>query len=74
MMNLMANDVNRFDNLQHIHYLWIGVVQTGISTCILWKSFGPACLCGLAVLILFVPFQGWTFVNNSNMHEAIHNT
>jgi len=59
MVNLLSNDVNRFDQATiFIHYLWVGPLQTAIVTVILWYYFGPSCLAGLSVLLLFVPFQG----------------
>jgi hypothetical protein len=59
MVNLLSNDVNRFDQSTiFLHYLWVGPIQTAIVTVILWTYYGPACLAGLAVLVLFVPFQG----------------
>lgn len=49
VVNLMANDVNRFDNgLIFMHYLWIGPVETVVIT-FLNVSYGRtlfnACLC-----------------------------
>ncbi len=59
MVNLLSNDVNRFDQCTvFLHYLWIGPIQTTIVTVILWNYYGPSCLVGLTILILFVPFQG----------------
>ncbi|CAG0881128.1 unnamed protein product [Darwinula stevensoni] len=59
MVNLLSNDVNRFDqSVIFLHYLWIGPIQAIISTVILWSEFGISCLSGIAILILFVPFQG----------------
>lgn len=58
MVNIMSNDVNRFDfSVIFLHYLWVGPMQTLISTIILLYVIGPSCLVGLAVLILFVPLQ-----------------
>lgn len=58
MVNLMSNDVNRFDySVIFLHYLWVGPVQTLISMIILLYVIGPSCLVGLAFLILFVPLQ-----------------
>ena len=58
MVNLMSNDVNRFDfSVIFLHYLWIGPIQTLITAVILYNVIGPSCLAGLAILILFVPLQ-----------------
>ena len=59
MVNLLSNDVNRFDlSAIFLHYLWVGPVQMAICTAILWYYYGPCCLVGIILLILFVPFQG----------------
>ncbi|KAG0716160.1 Multidrug resistance-associated protein 4 [Chionoecetes opilio] len=60
MVNLLSNDVNRFDTSAiFLHYIWIGPVQTLIVLGILWNEIGPACLAGIMLLLLFVPFQTW---------------
>ena len=58
MVNIMSNDVNRFDNtVIFLHYLWVGPLQAIITTTILYFVLGPSCLVGLAFIILFVPLQ-----------------
>ncbi|XP_063867034.1 ATP-binding cassette sub-family C member 4-like isoform X1 [Scylla paramamosain] len=60
MVNLLSNDVNRFDTSAiFLHYIWIGPLQTLIVLGILWNEIGPACLAGIMLLLLFVPFQTW---------------
>ncbi|ODN02112.1 Multidrug resistance-associated protein 4 [Orchesella cincta] len=60
LTNLLSNDVNRFDqSCVFLHYLWVGPIQTAIVTYILWGYYGPSCLAGLFVLVLFVPFQAY---------------
>ena len=60
MVNLLSNDVNRFDqSVIFLHYLWVGPIQAIITTAILWSQFGVSCLSGIAILILFLPFQGF---------------
>ncbi|CAG0884511.1 unnamed protein product [Darwinula stevensoni] len=59
MVNLLSNDVNRFDqSVIFLHYLWVGPIQAAITTAILWSELGVSCLSGIAILILFIPFQG----------------
>ncbi|CAG0897047.1 unnamed protein product [Darwinula stevensoni] len=59
MVNLLSNDVNRFDqSVIYLHYLWIGPIQAIISTAILWLEFGISSLSGIAFLILFASSQG----------------
>jgi len=58
MVNIMSNDVNRFDmSVLFLHYLWVGPLQALITTVILMFVIGPSCLVGLAILILFAPLQ-----------------
>lgn len=58
MVNIMSNDVNRFDvSVLFLHYLWVGPIQVIVTTVVLLFVLGPSCLVGLAVLILFVPLQ-----------------
>ena len=58
LVNFLSNDVNRFDQATcFIHYLWIGPIQLIIVIFILYGYFGPACFAGVALLVLFVPFQ-----------------
>ena len=59
MVNLLSNDVNRFDMcLVFLHYTWVGPIQVAISMAIIYQLIGASCLPGLFTLILFVPLQG----------------
>ena len=59
MVNLLSNDVNRFDtSVLFLNYLWVGPLQAIISTGILLSIIGPSCLAGLMIVLLFVPLQG----------------
>ncbi|XP_048764978.2 ATP-binding cassette sub-family C member 4-like isoform X2 [Ostrea edulis] len=58
IVNLMSNDVNRFDTaVMFIHYLWIGPSQAIFVLVILWIELGPSALAGFAVLLCLVPVQ-----------------
>ena len=72
MVNIMSNDVNRFDtSVLFIHYIWIGPIQTFITAAILCKIIGPSCFVGLAVLIIFVPLQ--SIIANSVFLQLLKN-
>ncbi|KAK7479006.1 hypothetical protein BaRGS_00029767, partial [Batillaria attramentaria] len=59
IVNLMSNDVNRFDQaVIFLHFLWIGPLQAIAVLVILWHELGPSVLAGFAVLILLIPVQG----------------
>ncbi|XP_078589212.1 ATP-binding cassette sub-family C member 4-like [Branchiostoma floridae x Branchiostoma japonicum] len=58
IVNLMSNDVNRFDlGFQFIHYLWIGPVEAIVISVILWGELGPSCLAGLGFMVFLFPVQ-----------------
>lgn len=59
MINLLSNDVNRFDvALTYLNYLWIGPLQTLVVTFFLWHEIGVSSLLGIATLLIFIPLQG----------------
>ncbi|XP_013167071.1 PREDICTED: probable multidrug resistance-associated protein lethal(2)03659 [Papilio xuthus] len=58
VVNLMANDVNRFDTgPSFIHYLWIGPVETMLMTVYLYREMGISAVYGALIVIAVVPFQ-----------------
>ena len=58
MVNLMSNDVNRFDVVfSYLNDLWVGPVQVLITSALLYHLIGFASLIGLAAILLFGPFQ-----------------
>lgn len=59
IVNIISNDVSRFDSSAiYPHYLIIGPLQAIITGVILYfYVIGPSCLAGMAILILFAPFQ-----------------
>ncbi|KAL5005221.1 hypothetical protein ScPMuIL_018677 [Solemya velum] len=60
IVNLMSNDVNRFDQAGiFIHFLWVGPLQAIAVIWILWAELGPSTLGGFAVLLLLIPIQAW---------------
>jgi len=60
MVNLLSNDVNRFDlSVLFNHYLWAGPLQLIIVTALLCQKIGPSALVGAVLLIAAVPLQTW---------------
>lgn len=54
----MGNDSMRFDEFGFFcTYLVTGPLQTAIVVYFLWSYLGVACLSGLLILLLFIPFQ-----------------
>ncbi|CAN0562597.1 unnamed protein product, partial [Rangifer tarandus platyrhynchus] len=61
MVNLLSNDVNRFDQVtMFLHYLWVGPLQAIAVTALLWMEIGISCLAGMAVLIILLLLQSCT--------------
>ncbi|GIY89244.1 hypothetical protein CEXT_676372 [Caerostris extrusa] len=59
MVNLLSNDVNRFDqSVVYLPYLIAGPIQTVIIIGVLWTHINYASLAGVSVLLLYIPFQG----------------
>ncbi|XP_046974675.1 probable multidrug resistance-associated protein lethal(2)03659 [Vanessa cardui] len=58
VVNLMANDVNRFDSGPlFVHYLWIGPLETVLMTIYLYRELGISSVYGALTIIAVVPFQ-----------------
>lgn len=64
-MNLISNDVTRFDlGILYLPYLIVGPLQTIVVTFILWEDVGVSSLFGVAIFIIFIPFQGlYTYIH-----------
>ncbi|XP_011309864.1 probable multidrug resistance-associated protein lethal(2)03659 [Fopius arisanus] len=61
IVNLLANDVNRFDFiLVFIHYLWSAPLASIIVGYFLWTEAGYSGLIGIAVISIIVPIQSYT--------------
>ncbi|XP_045510491.1 probable multidrug resistance-associated protein lethal(2)03659 isoform X2 [Colias croceus] len=58
VVNLLANDVNRFDTGPlFVHYLWIGPLETIFMTIYLYREIGMSAVYGAIVVFAVVPFQ-----------------
>ncbi|KAI8498944.1 Multidrug resistance-associated protein 4, partial [Branchiostoma belcheri] len=58
IVNLLSNDVNRFDQAVHfLHFLWIGPLQCIAVVVLLWDDLGVAGLIGSAALLTVLPIQ-----------------
>jgi len=59
MVNLMSNDVKRFESASYyLSFLVISPLQFIIATITLYYFIGPSSLAGLALVLLFIPIQG----------------
>ncbi len=58
LINLLSNDVNRFDmNLLFIPYLFVAPIQTIIFIYFLWEELGISCLAGISFIFFLTPVQ-----------------
>ncbi|CAH1643264.1 unnamed protein product [Spodoptera littoralis] len=58
VLNLMANDVNRFDTGPlFAHYLWIGPFETMLMTVYLYREMGMPAVYGSLIIVAVIPFQ-----------------
>ncbi|KAL1490440.1 hypothetical protein ABEB36_013133 [Hypothenemus hampei] len=57
-VNLMSNDVNRFDNAPlFLHYLWIAPLQASLITFFIYMEMGVASFYGMMALLVVGPVQ-----------------
>ncbi|XP_066250978.1 ATP-binding cassette sub-family C member 4-like [Euwallacea similis] len=61
IVNILSNDCQRFDSSAfYLHYLWIMPFQIAVTTYLLWKTLGIACIVGVVCMIFCtIPFQGY---------------
>lgn len=61
VVNLVANDVNRFDLVSiFFHHMWLAPLLTIIIGYILWTEAGIAGVFGIAAVFVVVPIQSYT--------------
>ncbi|KAL5284865.1 ABCC4.2 family protein [Megaselia abdita] len=60
IVNLVSNDVGRLDMIMmFLHYIWIGPLETILVTYLVWKEISYAAFFGVAVMLCFIPLQGY---------------
>ncbi|KAH8281368.1 hypothetical protein KR054_000153, partial [Drosophila jambulina] len=58
VVNLISNDVSRLDStVCHVHFLWIGPLQTILVTYLMYLQIGISAIFGVAFMLLFIPLQ-----------------
>lgn len=59
-MNLLSNDVQRFDLASvFLHYAWIMPIQAILAFYVMYRSVGVAAVAGMAAIaIQAIPLQG----------------
>ncbi|XP_070149139.1 ATP-binding cassette sub-family C member 4-like isoform X2 [Polyergus mexicanus] len=72
IVNLLSNDVNRFDSLSVcLNYIWIMPIQVIIVGYIMWRKIGVSIFIGIGLLLIIsLPIQG-TFSLLSHDNRAM---
>lgn len=64
VVNLMSNDVNRFDSAPlFLHHVWVGPTLAIIITIFLYSDVGPSALYGILLILLLMPLQGKLYIS-----------
>nr|CAD7423626.1 unnamed protein product [Timema monikensis] len=72
VVNLLSNDVNRFDMaIVFLHYLWIGPLEILIITYLLWNDMGWSAIFGAFIMLLFIPMQGLPYPCHKNSFQIL---
>ncbi|XP_063236010.1 ATP-binding cassette sub-family C member 4-like isoform X2 [Bacillus rossius redtenbacheri] len=73
LVNLMSNDVNRFDMaMPFLHFIWIAPLQVIVVTYFLWRSLGVSAFVGIAFILLqTVPVQSYISKLIADLREKI---
>ena len=72
-INLMSNDVSRFDwAMGFTHDLWGAPLGSAIAGYLIYTQIGYAGLIGMALLIVLMPLQGKLFIVYNNINKLIN--
>ncbi|XP_070149137.1 ATP-binding cassette sub-family C member 4 [Polyergus mexicanus] len=73
IVNLLSNDVNRFDSLSVcLNYIWIMPIQVIIVGYIMWRKIGVSIFIGIGLLLIIsLPIQGTFGLLSRNMRAKI---
>ncbi|XP_030242954.1 probable multidrug resistance-associated protein lethal(2)03659, partial [Drosophila navojoa] len=60
VVNLLSNDVGRFDLFLFTgHFIWLAPIELFAVTCLMYQKIGVASFFGVAIMLLFLPFQAY---------------
>ncbi|KAH0544123.1 probable multidrug resistance-associated protein lethal(2)03659 [Cotesia glomerata] len=67
-VNLLSNDVNRFDSAAiFLHDLWVSPLVTIVVTYMMYQEVGVSALIGVSLMLIFIPLQGWLGKKSSTL-------
>lgn len=58
VINILSNDVNKFEQLHFIHYLWLGPTTVAFSIYFIYWEIGWCAVIGMAPVLFCIPLQG----------------
>ncbi|XP_034484923.1 probable multidrug resistance-associated protein lethal(2)03659 [Drosophila innubila] len=68
VVNLLSNDVGRFDGiLLIVHFIWLAPLELIVVTYFMYEKIGLACLFGVALMLLFLPLQAYLAKKTSEL-------
>ncbi|XP_074115828.1 ATP-binding cassette sub-family C member 4-like [Cotesia typhae] len=72
VVNLLSNDVSRFDSLPvYVNYLWITPIQIIVIGYIIWRSIGIYTLVGYGMLFLItIPMQSYVGIVTGKLRKV----
>lgn len=72
MINLLSNDVNRFDNcFKQFHQLWAAPLESIVVMYLLFKLVGLTSLSGYSLLLFFIPLQSkYKYLNQNKLFHT----
>lgn len=65
LVNLLSNDVQRFETLFCLHSLWIAPLSTIAATYLLWIEIQWAGIIGIATILSFIPIQSMEYLRKT---------
>lgn len=57
LVNLLSNDVQRFETMYFFHQLWLSPITTFLAAYMLWTEIRWAAIIGLVIIFLLTPIQ-----------------
>ncbi|KAJ8978761.1 hypothetical protein NQ317_017484 [Molorchus minor] len=71
MINLLSNDVNRFDTtFMHFHNFWVAPLQIIVITSLIYVMCGVYALAGVGFFVIFIPLQK-AFISVKRIEEFL---
>ncbi|KAL5290305.1 ABCC4.2 family protein [Megaselia abdita] len=71
-INILSNDLSMVDlAFYFFHDLWKGPIEACVYSYLMYREIGWSALIGLALLIIFIPLQGWVAKLSASFRSKI---